>query len=368
MSLLSAIFGTAIRARNTLYDQGLLKSHRLAGPVISVGNIRVGGAGKTPFVILLGELLKQRGIAFDVLSRGYGRKTRGIAVVDASGTPADFGDEPLLIARKLGVPVIVGADRHAAGLFAEQRFGPQLHLLDDGFQHRRLARDYDIVLLTPTDIQDKLLPTGRLREPLSSLRRADAVVVQEDLSHAALEQLSRYAQVVCGRGCAPSQTSRELEDWRTPHGREANLGKCTRAGAAASRNQLFLFRLRRGIRADGIPSGPLAFSAIARPERFIDDLLRAGIDPAEDVRFPDHHAYDRGDIDLLLKLAAERHAQGFVTTEKDAINLGELASALQPLSVVPVVATLDDADTALDRILATIAQRRGTGHSPVPTR
>ena len=88
-------------------------------------------------------MLKQRGIAFDVLSRGYGRKTKGVALVDPGGLAADFGDEPLLIARKLRVPVIVGEDRYAAGQFAEQKFGPQVHLLDDGFQHRRLARDFE---------------------------------------------------------------------------------------------------------------------------------------------------------------------------------------------------------------------------------
>ena len=109
----------------------------LQAPVVSIGSISAGGAGKTPFLIMLGELLKDRGLAFDVLSRGYGRRTKGVALVDPNGTPQEFGDEPLLIARKLGVPVIVGEDRYAAGQFAEQKFGPQAHLLDDGFQHRR---------------------------------------------------------------------------------------------------------------------------------------------------------------------------------------------------------------------------------------
>ncbi len=96
-----------------------------------------------------------------MLSRGYGRATKGVALVDPAGSPRDFGDEPLLIARKLGVPVIVGEDRYAAGRFAEEKFGPQLHLLDDGFQHRRLARDFDIVLVTPADAKDSLLPAGQ---------------------------------------------------------------------------------------------------------------------------------------------------------------------------------------------------------------
>ena len=179
---LSAVYGGVVRARNALYDQGWLRPRALNGPVISVGNISTGGSGKTPFVILLGELLRARGIRFDVLSRGYGRTTRGVLPVDPGGLPRDFGDEPLLIARRLQAPVVVGEDRYEAGRFAESRFGAQIHLLDDGFQHRGLARDFDIVLVTPDDARDRLLPAGRLREPLRSLQRADAVVLTSGAS------------------------------------------------------------------------------------------------------------------------------------------------------------------------------------------
>src|SRR5580692_6722277 len=174
---LSPIYRGIIGVRNTLYDHHILHTSSLEGPVISVGNLSTGGSGKTPFVILLGELLKARGIRFDVLSRGYGRKTHGTLLVDPGGLPRDFGDEPLLIARRLNVPVVVGESRYEAGRLAEAKFGPQIHLLDDAFQHRRLARDFDIVLVTPDDARDRLLPSGRLREPLRSLQRADAVVL-----------------------------------------------------------------------------------------------------------------------------------------------------------------------------------------------
>ena len=147
MNPLSAIFGAGVAIRNALYDRDVFPVKKLARPVVSIGNISVGGSGKTPFVIALGQLLAERGIAFDVLSRGYGRSSTEIAVVDPDGSPAQFGDEPLLIARKLQSPVIVGADRYQAGLLAEQKFASKLHLLDDGFQHRRLHRDFDIVLL-----------------------------------------------------------------------------------------------------------------------------------------------------------------------------------------------------------------------------
>ena len=173
MNLLSSIFGAGVQLRNTLYNKGVLRSRGLTGSVVSVGNLSVGGSGKTPFVLLLGELLQARGVKFDILSRGYGRKTKGVMLVDPAGTSYDFGDEPLLMARRLGVPVIVGEDRYDAGLYAEKTFGPQLHLLDDGFQHRSLARDFDIVLVTREDARDHLLPHGRLRESPRSLDRKD---------------------------------------------------------------------------------------------------------------------------------------------------------------------------------------------------
>jgi len=160
MNFLSSIFGVGVRARNTLYDKGIARANKLHGPVVSVGNLSVGGSGKTPFILVLGELLKARGVKFDVLSRGYGRKTRGMAHVNPGGLSRDFGDEPLLLARRLGVTVIVGEDRYEAGVFAENKLGPQLHLLDDGFQHRALARDFDIVLVTPEDARDRLLGVG----------------------------------------------------------------------------------------------------------------------------------------------------------------------------------------------------------------
>ena len=184
------LFGTVVAARNALYDRGVLRQARLGRPVVSVGSLAVGGAGKTPFVIYLAELLRQDGFRVDILSRGYGRRSSGVQVVESILTPATaaagsstpilstsptiagdaarFGDEPVLMRQRLGnVPVIVGESRYQAGVEAEQRFKTDLHLLDDGFQHRELARDFDIVLLSPRDLEDRLLPLGRLREPLS---------------------------------------------------------------------------------------------------------------------------------------------------------------------------------------------------------
>jgi tetraacyldisaccharide 4'-kinase len=308
---LSAIYGGVVGARNALYDRGVFRSRSLQGSVISVGNLSVGGSGKTPFVILLGELLKARGIPFGVLSRGYGRKTRGVLLVDPGGLPRDFGDEPLLIARRLQAPVVLGEDRYEAGRFAESRFGPQIHLLDDGFQHRGLARHFDIVLVTPEDARDRLLPAGRLREPLRSLQRADAVV----LASSALAE------------------SFPLADQN-------------------------VWRVRRGIVTHNIPQRPVVFCGIARPQNFLLQLRAAGIDPVAEAFFRDHHAYTEKDMRELLQLRLRSEAGGFVTTEKDAVNLGGYLDALAPLAVVPVKMELADANNAVDTMLRVIEERR----------
>jgi len=308
---LSSIYGVAVGARNALYDRGLLRARRLQGAVISVGNLSAGGSGKTPFVLLLGELLKGRGIRFDVLSRGYGRTSKGVRSVDPAGLPQNFGDEPLLVARKLQVPVIVGEKRYEAGSFAESKFGPQLHLLDDGFQHRALVRDFDIVLLTPQDAADKLLPAGRLREPMHSLRRADAVVLA--------------------------------------------------GGASAESFPLagkLVWRVRRGITLKNVPPRPVVFCGIARPQNFVLQLRTANIEPVAEAFYRDHHAYGEKDVRELLALKQRSEAGGFITTEKDAVNLGGYLSALEPLAVVPVKMELSDAANVVDTMLHMINERK----------
>ena len=287
-----------------------MPARKLEGPVVSIGNLSAGGAGKTPFVMLLGELLKARGIKFGVLSRGYGRKSRGVLLVDPAGLPQEYGDEPLLIARKLQVPVVVGEDRYEAGRFAESKFGAQWHLLDDGFQHRGLNRDFDIVLVTPQDANDQLLPAGRLREPLSALRRADAIVLAS----------------------GASAESFPLE------------GKN-------------VWRVKRGILPQAVPPRPVVFCAIARPQNFLLQLRTANIEPAAQAFYRDHHAYTEKDVRELLELKARSEAGGFVTTEKDAVNLGPYLAALEPLSVVRVRMELHDAANAVDTMLRAIEQR-----------
>lgn len=311
MSLLSTAYRTVAGFRNRLYDSGVLPAHRLSGPVVSVGNLSVGGSGKTPFILLLGEMLQQRGLKFDVLSRGYGRKTRGARIVGPEGTPAEFGDEPLLIARRLGCPVVVGESRYEAGQIAERKFGPQLHLLDDGFQHRALARDFDIVLLAPEDLSDRLLPSGRLREPLQSLKRADAVVIPDDL-------------------------------------RETVVGEFGKP----------VWRVRRELSLSGAPQPAVAFCGIARPQRFFEQLRAAGVSVVAEQAFRDHHAYTSSDISRLRALGKQHDASGFITTAKDAINLGGRLAELGSVTVAEVGMRIVDPADALDTILSAVAHRR----------
>jgi tetraacyldisaccharide 4'-kinase len=315
MNPLTGLYSAATALRNTLFDRGVLSSRRLEQPVVSVGNLSVGGSGKTPFVIALGELLKARGIRFDVLSRGYGRKTRGVLIVEPNGNATDFGDEPVLIARRLGVPVIVGESRYDAGRVAEQKFQSQLHILDDGFQHRSLARDFDIVLMTEGDFDDRLLPSGWLREPLSSLQRADAIVLPRDSS-----------------------------------GQNFSVHELTIESLA--RQGKLIWRMTREISMPAASLTPIVFCGIAKPQQFFAQVRAAGITPVAEVEFRDHHAYDRSDIERLRAMRGKLGAGGFLTTEKDAVNLGSLQEDLKPLAVAALSLTLDHPNDVVDAILA----------------
>ncbi|HEY6447218.1 MAG TPA: tetraacyldisaccharide 4'-kinase [Acidobacteriaceae bacterium] len=272
------LYAAAVGAKDLAYARRWAKPQWLRGPVISVGNVSVGGSGKTPLTIRLAELLREREIAVDVLSRGYGRDGRRVEGVDAGGSAEEFGDEPLLIARSAGVPVYVGASRYAAGVLAESESPvTRVHLLDDGFQHRRLARDVDIVVLHRSDFGERLLPAGRLREPLPSLSRAQILVLREE--------------------------DRDLE----PELRRRGL--CQPVWFVERR--LEVPTVRRVV----------AFCAIARPEEFFAALRQHGVEVAAQRSWRDHHRFRTAEIDELMAMQRERAAEGFLTTEKDLVRL-----------------------------------------------
>jgi tetraacyldisaccharide 4'-kinase len=305
---LELLYGSLVRTRNGWFDRK--PAQRLSWPVISIGNLSVGGAGKTPLVMCLAELLEREGLHPDVLSRGYGRSSRTAERVDSAGSAARFGDEPVLIARATGVPVYVGAYRYEAGQLAEREFArPGIHLLDDGFQHRQLARNLDIVLVHRTDLQQRLLPAGRLREPLSSLRRADVLVLREE--DVELESKIR------------AHVSSECHFWR------ARRTLTLKTGAERA----------------------LAFCAIARPREFFDGLIAAGVGIAEQISFRDHHRYTAADIERLAKLGRHAGCDAFVITAKDEVKLDAAMlarlNAVAPVSTAALTVELEDERAAL---------------------
>jgi tetraacyldisaccharide 4'-kinase len=306
---LELLYSGLVRARNARFDR--TPPQRLRWPVISIGNLSVGGAGKTPLVICLADLLQREGLHPDVLSRGYGRSTHTVERVDSAGSAERFGDEPLLIAQATGVPVYVGANRYEAGKLAEREVSRAgVHLLDDGFQHRKLARSLDIVLIHHSDLQQRLLPAGRLREPLSSLRRADVVVLRQE--------------------------DAELE---------SNL-------RAYVNGQCRFWRVRRTLALKTPVKRVVAFCAIARPRDFFDGLIAAGAVIAERISFRDHHRYRMTDIDRLAKLGRRAGCDAFVMTAKDEVKLDPAMrsrlNAVAPLSTAALTVELDDERAALD--------------------
>ncbi len=304
------LYAAAVGVKNRLYDAGLLHTQRLAWPVVSVGNLSVGGTGKTPFVGALADLLQQSGWTVDVLSRGHGRRSTQVEAVDPEGPAQRYGDEPLLLARS-GSAVYVGRKRYDAGLLAEaQNPAPDaaarhsLHLLDDGFQHRRLARSVEIVLLDRSDFSDRLLPAGRLREPLAALHRADICVLREE--------------------------DRDL----TPQVMQAMQAQDATRVWVQRRVTTVETKLQRAV----------VFCGIGNAEQFFASLRQAGVSIAAEVAFRDHHAYADRDVDGLVERARACHADGFVTTEKDSLRLeGELCETLEafaPLHMAQLAVTL----------------------------
>lgn len=320
------IYAAAVAVKNRAYDHGVLHQHRLHAPVVSIGNLSVGGSGKTPLTIRLAELLSERGVSVDVLSRGYGRHSHQVWRVDPAGSWQNYGDEPLLIARQARVPVYVGASRTTAGRLAERESRkPGLHLLDDGFQHRQLARDLDIVVLHRSDFADALLPAGGLREPFSSLRRARVLVLREE--------------------------DRDLE---------------AQLGARGLRQSIWW--MRRQIEIPEVASA-IAFCGIARPAEFLSGLTGISIPASRAYR--DHHAWMDRDIAELIELQRRHRAAAFVTTEKDLVRLSteqhrKLEQAA-PLHAVRLRVRLRDEEAMIDTLLQLLPdESRSEGGRPRP--
>jgi tetraacyldisaccharide 4'-kinase len=299
---LAAAYGVGVAARLALYRAGLFRVHRALRPVVSIGNVAAGGAGKTPFVRWLAGELLARGLKPGILTRGYGRQGRGLVIVsDGEGRLAPVaasGDEPTLLARALPrVPIVADASRRrAARRLLEIAPDTSVLLLDDGFSHVGLARDADVVLLDATDPDagGALLPAGRLREPLDALARADLIVVtkseQADPAPAAA-LAARHAP-----GVPVFRAVTEVTGVFDGHG-----------GV---------------VRPEHLP-GPtvVAVAGLARPEAFAATLASLGIGPAAFLSFRDHIRYGAVEIGRIARAAAETGATAVLATEKDAVKL-----------------------------------------------
>lgn len=325
-------YGAGVRLRNVGYDLGLLRIERLACRVVCVGNLTVGGTGKTPMVIALAHCLTKAACKVVVLLRGYGRAGTAVQVVsDGRDFFLDWrgvGDEAVLLAKNLpGVPVVVGGDRVAAGRLAVQRFGPDTILLDDGFQHRQLHRDLDLVLMDATDPfgGGRLLPRGCLREPVAALTRAHAVILTRT------DQASELARLRCYLEHVIPGTPQIL----TRH-RPSALTDL----AGGEQQPLESLRDRR----------VLAVSGIANPLAFHRTLADLGAVLAGRLAFPDHHAYGPADLARVEASAREAGAELIVTTEKDAVRM-PAGSLSWPILILRVDLEITEGVEVLKRLL-----------------
>ena len=300
---LSAAYRAMMHARLALYRRGTLPVYRLAAPVISVGNVTTGGTGKTPLVERICYLLTLEGKKVCVLTRGYGRENPKMRVVVSDGTEIlaterEAGDEPFLLAQNLkGLAAVVSdADRFSAGEWAMSELGADAFVLDDGFQHLRLARELDIVAVDATNpwSGNHLLPYGRLREPVSGLSRADCIVITR---------------------CEQSDDTRILEN---------EIGRLSRNRPTfLSQMKTKTVRAMTGtVMTSPNRSGPIgAFCAVGNPQSFFKHLRRDGFQLVFTRAFPDHHVYSQADISELVRDAKKQGATKMLTTAKDAVKL-----------------------------------------------
>jgi tetraacyldisaccharide 4'-kinase len=298
---LSAGFRLGVALRHAGYKHGWFKTRRLARPVVSIGNLTVGGTGKTPLVACVANILLRQGWKPSILTRGYGRSSKAEMIVLAPGAgrranAQEIGDEPALLARVLPeVPLVMCADRFRGGQAAEERFQVDAHILDDGFQHLALARDVDLLALDATQtISDRhLLPAGRQREPLSALRRAQIVVLTRTDSADPKPLQKLVLKVHPAAQVFRSRT--KLLGWTDAV-----------SGEAISAEEIHAQKVA-------------AFCAIGNPRAFFADLRRWGFNLAAEDAFADHHVYTGEEIQRLVENACKHGAAALLTTQKDAV-------------------------------------------------
>jgi tetraacyldisaccharide 4'-kinase len=322
-AIASWFYGRGAGLRRTLYARGWLRTKKLPAPVISIGNLTVGGTGKTPVVACLAGLWRDRGKRVAILSRGYGGRTQGPTRLSDGKRlyhqPPEVGEEPYLLARTLpGVAVYTGAYRYAAGLAAWKEIKPDIFLLDDGFQHFQLHRDLDLVLLDAAAPfgNGYLLPRGPLREPLSALDAAQTFILTR------FDPQRHQANLLAIQKRFPDKTI--LTATISPVRVTSYPGGTSEAPEAIQYRAL------------------MAFAGLARPEVFAKTLQELGSDLKGFRTFPDHHAYTTLELHNLAEVARAREAEALITTAKDWASLGERWDEGVPLLVLDVEALLSE--------------------------
>ncbi|MEI7639207.1 MAG: tetraacyldisaccharide 4'-kinase [Syntrophus sp. (in: bacteria)] len=332
----SFAYGAIVALRNKLYDRGILRQVKLPCPVISIGNITAGGTGKTPMTVLTANGLKARGFRPAVLSRGYGGRltTSGNVVSDGTGIllgPDAAGDEPVLIATAApGIPVLTGPDRCVSGKFAIEKFGADVLVLDDAFQHRRLFRDVNIVLLDKDRPfgNGRLLPAGPLREPPAALNRAD-VIVETGISRGEKERKKPAVPDSIPVFRARYQPLEIIQ---------------------GSYNQI-------------LPPGVLqgkkiyAFTGIAAPDKFRATLEEMGAKIIKFLAFPDHYFYKQADVQAIAREAKALNAEMLITTEKDGVKLLKFQDFYRKIVILRVGLQMDPDERNFLETMETILRR-----------
>lgn len=313
----AVLYGAGVAWRNRGYDRGTWRSTRVAARVIGVGNLTVGGSGKTPTALWLAQRLQARGARVAIVARGYGKKQRGVVVVSRGEGPLvsarDGGDEAVMLAHRFRGPIITGEQRVDAAQAAIAHFGVDTIVLDDGFQHRALARDADLLLLPPRGMIDRLLPAGAFREPWSSAARATAYLAVGDAA------------------APPADIQRPL--FRATLQPECLL---TWSGSVVTERPLTELAGRR----------VTVMAGIARPERVAAMVRALGAEVTELIAFPDHHDFTAAD-EQRLGVAAARGS--LVCTEKDAVKLTNLTSA-GSLHALRIGLVVTDGEHLLDHL------------------
>lgn len=347
----AGLYGMAVRRRAAAYDKGSRSSESVGVPVISFGNITTGGTGKTPLVCYAARYLASEGRRVAILTRGYKRQSSGQRVLNDPRASAksegnngslpldfrEFGDEPLMLSRMLPtIPIVINANRVEGGRWVVRELGVDVLLLDDAYQHLAIKRDLNLLVLDATDPfgGQRLLPLGKLREPLEAMKRAGAVIVTRVSRATRQEEIAKTVRHICGSDVPIMHFASKLTAFH-------RLETCEHHPPE-----------------DLARSKVLGLSGIGNPKAFVNDLADAQLDVVGEASFADHHAYAQADIDSVTIRAKTLGADAIVTTEKDAVRLRGLKFSGVPVYVAESEPKSEDEDRLKALLIKSVVSTR----------